>query len=80
MQFTLIAVQKNGQQLVLGQDVQTHSVSNMVREAVASSESTQTPDECRYRSFIAFGTDTTSTTLLKMNSRGDVVHRTVGLT
>jgi len=79
MQFTLIAVQKNGQQVVLAQDAQEHSMKNILRDAVESVYKRQVNPEARYRSFLALGTTEHTTQVLRINDRGDVVHNTAGL-
>lgn len=80
MQHTLIAIQKNGQQVVLGQDLQEHSVNSMVRTASMSGAMSHVRSEAKYRSFIAIGTNEGSTMLIRFNSMGDVTSRSAGIT
>jgi len=79
MQFTLIAVQRNGEQLVLGTAIQEFRLDNMVREMVRESDRRHDKPDTQYRSYLALGTTSNATTVMRMNARGDVVSRSAGI-
>lgn len=79
MQFTVIAVQKNGRQMMLGRELHEHMVENLIHDAVLDSDSDAVIDGAKYRSFIAVGTTANATQVVRYNGRGEVASRQVGL-
>jgi hypothetical protein len=77
VQFTLIAIQQNGQQVILGRDVQEYGMNNLLHEAVGASRSYDRP-ESKYRSFISIGTTMHVTHVTRYSSDGHAVSRTAG--
>jgi hypothetical protein len=78
MQCTIIAVQVNGAQVILGTDLQEHRVQTMINGAVSASMQFER-SESRYRSFLVLGTTATTSTTTRYDAGGHVMSRQVGL-
>lgn len=78
MQCTIIAVCANGAQVILGTDVQEHRAQVIIDGAVEASRQFERL-EARYRSFYVVGTTDVNTSVIRLDARGSVLSRQVGL-
>ncbi len=77
MQCTIIAVCRNGQQIVSAQDVQETQVQRLIDEYIAASNQFDRPAS-KYRSFFVLGTTDQHTTVVRFDQNGAVLSRSMG--